>query len=131
MNGIAKLNLLSELFLSMRILTRLGFGMLFMISEKGARKEMESTVIDMINLFLKISFYSLLFSVKKIDLIFLFKKIRLHLIDIRFNSEFSISGISKNCYDLEILPNSALSNLFDFILNAVRSPAEPEREMRI
>jgi hypothetical protein len=64
---------------------------------------MESTDIDIINLFLKISFYPLLFNIKKIDLISLFKKMGLHLIDIKFNNEFSISEISKNYYNLEIL----------------------------
>jgi hypothetical protein len=107
------------------------FEILFIVSEKGARKEMKSINIDMINLSLKINSYFLLFSIKKIDLIFLFKKMELHFIDIKLNSEFSTSGILKNCYNLEILPISTLSNLFNFISNAVRSSAEPKRETRI
>jgi hypothetical protein len=67
MNRIARLNLFSELFLSTRILKKLGSGILLIVSEKGARKEMKSIDIDIINLFLKINFYSLLFSIKKID----------------------------------------------------------------
>jgi hypothetical protein len=108
--------------LSTRILERLKFEILLIVSEKGARKEIKSIDIDIINLFLKINFYSLLFNIKKM---------KFHLIDIKFNSEFSISRISKNCYNLEILPISTLSHLFNFISNVVRSPAEPEREIYI
>jgi len=84
------------------ILTSLGYGMLLIISVKGARREIKSISINIISLSLNASFCFSLLAIKMNFLKLSSKKIELHLIVINLKSEYSIFGVLKSFSGLEI-----------------------------